>query len=116
MIDTHACNGAHPSGCARHWPTVTIGRQPRQLALDAATGDVYVAENGSAAVSVIDGNSCNDNTTSGCTNPAPTIATHGGPGTLAVDPQTDTVYTDESIGRPICCDGTETFGVFNATP
>jgi DNA-binding beta-propeller fold protein YncE len=116
IINTHACNGAHPGGCARHWPAVAVGRQPQQLALDAATNDVYVADDGSAAVSVIDGNSCNANTTSGCANPAPTIATYGGPGTLAVDPQTDTVFTDESIGRPICCGGTETFGVFNGAP
>jgi YVTN family beta-propeller protein len=116
IINTHACNGAHPSGCARHWPTVAVGRQPQQLALDAATNDVYVADNGSAAVSVIDGNSCNANTISDCPNPAPSIATYGGPGTLAVDPQTDTVFTDESIGGPICCGGTQTLGVFNGTP
>jgi DNA-binding beta-propeller fold protein YncE len=116
IINTHACNGAHPSGCARHWPTVTVGRQPQQLSLDAATGDVYVADSGSASVSVINGNACNANTTSGCANPAPSIATYGGPGTLAVDPQTDTVFTDESIGGPICCGGTETLGVFDGMP
>jgi DNA-binding beta-propeller fold protein YncE len=116
IINTHTCNGSHPSGCARHWPAVAVGRQPQLMALDATTGDVYVADTGGAAVSVIDGNSCNASTTSGCGNPAPTIATYGGPGTLAVDPQTDTVYTDESIGGPICCGGTETLGVFNGTP
>ena len=116
MINTQACNGARPSGCARTWPTVTVGRDPQQLTLDAATGDVFVADAGSAAVSVIDGNSCNANTTRGCSNPASAIATSGGPDTLAVDPQTDTVFTDESIGHPSCCGGTETFGVFNDTP
>jgi DNA-binding beta-propeller fold protein YncE len=116
IINTHACNGVHPSGCARHWPAVAVGREPQQLALDAATGDVYVADYGSAAVSVIDGNSCNANTANGCPNPAPTIATSGGPGTLAVDPQTDTVFTDDGIGGVVCCGGTETFGVFKGTP
>jgi DNA-binding beta-propeller fold protein YncE len=115
IINTHACNGSHPSGCARHWPTVAVGRQPQLMALDTATGDVYVADTGGAAVSVINGNACNANATSGCANPAPSIATYGGPGTIAVDPQTDTVFTDESIGAPICCGGTETFGVFNGT-
>ncbi len=116
IINTHACNGADPSGCARHWPTVTIGRAPQQLVQDTRTGDVYIADAGSAAVSVIDGNSCNANTTSGCTNPATMIATSGGPGSLAVDPQTNTVLTDESIGYTICCGGTDTLGVLRGAP
>jgi DNA-binding beta-propeller fold protein YncE len=116
IINTHTCNGDHPTGCARHWPTVAVGRNPQLLALDTRTGDVYIPDTGTAAVSVIHGNTCNANTTSGCTKPAPTIATSGGPGSLAVDAQTDTVFADETIGAPICCGGTETLGVLRAAP
>ncbi|HTU29805.1 MAG TPA: hypothetical protein VMF07_10510 [Solirubrobacteraceae bacterium] len=116
MINTAECSGSAPSGCAQSWPTVPIGRQPQGLALDTATGDIYAADEGSAGISVIDGNACNATTTSGCPNPAPLIPTAGGPTTLAVAPWSDTVYAGDAIGYATCCGGTASMGVFKGRP
>ena len=116
IINTRTCNATHPSSCARHWPAITIGRTPWYIGLNSASDYLYISDFGSAAVSVIDGNRCNARTTNHCPKTAPMIATEGGPDTLTVDPQNNTVYTNEDIGHPIIATGFETFGVFAGTP
>ncbi len=64
---------------------------PEGVALDPATGTVYVADNGTG-ISVIDGATCNAIDQSGCGAPLALVGDQAGPLALAVNQSTDTVY------------------------
>lgn len=114
IINSNTCNGADTEQCARSWPTVAVGRGPFFVAVDSSTGAVYVADSQSATVSIIDGNTCNSETTKDCPSPAPQIATAGSPDTLAIDEQTNTVYANTSVGS--LPNGTFTMSIFSGAP
>ncbi len=92
LVDTATCNGFVTSGCAGKFPTVFVGRSPRLVVLDAQTGFLYVTNQGSADVSVLNTARCNAGSAAGCPADAPEVAVGSQPNGLAVDELTGTVY------------------------
>jgi DNA-binding beta-propeller fold protein YncE len=74
VVDTRACNGLDQSGCDRVWPTTSVGRGPRALAVDPLTHRVFSANLFNATASVIDGARCNATSVSGCDRSWPRVA------------------------------------------
>ena len=92
VINDATCNGVNTSGCNSLAATVAIGRAARLVAIDTATDDIYVTDYGSAAVSIIDGSTCNAASTSDCSRPVALKAVGSEANGLAVDDSTNTVY------------------------
>jgi DNA-binding beta-propeller fold protein YncE len=92
VIDTTTCNSTASSGCAPPHPTVAVGEFPDAVTVDQDTDTVYVANQNSGTLSVIDGATCNATVRSGCTQTAATIRVGNGPGSIAVDDVTHTLY------------------------
>jgi len=53
QFSTAGCNATKVSGCAGPAKTIKVGKAPTALAIDPATGTVYVANEGSGTISVI---------------------------------------------------------------
>jgi DNA-binding beta-propeller fold protein YncE len=92
VVNTRACNGTHPAGCATlRPPTIHTGADPEGIVLDSQTQTLYTADEVSNDVSVIDATQCNASTTRGCRHPAPAVALPGA-GASAADPAARTAY------------------------
>ena len=77
--------------------SIGVGVRPDGLALDAATGTLYVANSGSSTVSVVDVRHCFAGDTSACGNVAATVPVGASPG-ASFGPSTlesFKVWTDE---------------------
>jgi YVTN family beta-propeller protein len=111
VIDGATCNAGNTSGCGRKPPAVRAGANPVDVAVNEATGTVYVANWGNGAgtrVSVIDGRTCNATVTSGCRKAPATIKIGKSPAGVAVDQRTDTVYA-----ATVAPNGAEAVSVIN---
>ncbi len=95
VINTATCNGHRHSGCGQTPPTITVGSGPAGIAVDQATGTVYVANSGAGTISVINTATCNGHRHSGCGQTPPTITVGSGPIGVAVDDATGTVYVTD---------------------
>jgi DNA-binding beta-propeller fold protein YncE len=95
VINGATCNGSHNSGCPGHHPTVTVGRSPISVAVDARTDTIYVTDFSSAGVSVINGSTCRAGITSGCRPQAPLQAVGSQPVGVSVNQATGTVYVTQ---------------------
>ena len=121
-----ACSSGSDSGISGRLPTASVpglgsalvgsapvGDGPSELAFDAATHTIYVAngnnDNGPIAggntVSVIDSRHCQAVDVSRCKGPWPTVKVGNLPSTIAIDQATDTVYVTDT--------GANTVSVFN---
>ena len=69
VINGAACRAGDISGCMRSSPTVTVGNDPLDVAVDEATDTVYVANGNDNTVSVIDGATCNSQVHSAAVRP-----------------------------------------------
>jgi DNA-binding beta-propeller fold protein YncE len=98
VINGAICNGVNTSGCNSPTTTVAVGRAPLLAAIDTTTDQVYVTDYASAALSIIDGSTCNADVTTGCARPAALQAVGSLPFGLAVDDSTDTVYAFTGLG------------------
>ena len=86
-----------------------VGNGPSELALDAATHTIYVAngyndngpDTGGNTVSVIDARHCQAMDVSRCKGPWPTITVGNLPSTIAIDQATDTVYVTDTGGNAV---------------
>ena len=74
VIDGATCNGTDTTGCGQLSPTVPAGFGVNDVAVDAATGTVYVTNNEDATVSLIDGAICNGRVSFGCDLVPPKLA------------------------------------------
>jgi len=103
VINGAACTLARPFACRHDPPTTTAGTIPQGSAIDSATGTLYVSNQDSDDVSVIDASSCSALVTVGCGRTWPTISTGSGttPFAVAVDQQTDTVYIANNSSNTI---------------
>jgi DNA-binding beta-propeller fold protein YncE len=111
VIDGATCNAGNTSGCRRKPPAVRAGANPVDVAVNEATGTVYVANWGNGAgtrVSVIDGRTCDATVRSGCRKAPATIKIGKGPAGVAVDQRTDTVYA-----ATVAPNGAEAVSVIN---
>jgi DNA-binding beta-propeller fold protein YncE len=105
VIDTAHCNAIDSSGCQQTPAQITVpavdssGSTPVGLAVDPVTDTVYTAnldggDVGTGTVGVIDGATCNGQTTSGCGQKPPTVPTRFGTEGVALDPRTHEVYAN----------------------
>jgi DNA-binding beta-propeller fold protein YncE len=94
VINTAACNAADTRGCRQRVRSVSLpaSASPQGIALNRATGTIYVANIGDNTISVINARTCNAVQRSGCGQVPASIRDPGGPIALAVDQATDTVY------------------------
>ena len=92
VIDGATCNATDHSGCGQTPPTVSVGNGSDKVAVDQATNTVYASNSGDNTVSVIDGITCNATNHSGCGQHPPTVSVGIGPGAIAVNQATHSVY------------------------
>ena len=98
MLDTRTCN-AQPSGCTVVGTLQVTAGSPTAIAVNSATGTVYVGtatSAGSNVVSVFNGATCNASTTTGCSQ-APALMTVGATDgcsfvAVAVNEASNTIY------------------------
>ena len=95
VINSAACNGARVSGCAGRMPTAPAGRSPGVIVVDTGTDIIYVADENSAAVSVINGSQCRAGMTRGCRRAVTTQAVGSTPIGVGVNQRTRTVYVTD---------------------
>jgi len=116
VINAAACNAADASGCGQTPATISTGRAPLAMALNHKTHTLYVSNLGGDTVSVINAATCNAGDTSGCRQAPATVTVGSGPGIMAVDQATDTVYVPDSNGNTVSvingatCNATDTAG------
>ncbi len=98
VINDRTCNASDQAGCA-HLKTMEVpGGNPVGIAINPATGTVYVATNtasGPNLISVFNGSTCNASDTLGCSQTPAVLAVgdSGGAGIdLAVNDRTNTLY------------------------
>ena len=92
VINATTCNARRSTGCARPAATIHAGPGPAGIAVDQATGTIYVANGGGDTVSVINGATCNARRHSGCGQTPPTVTVGTSPFGIAVNQATDSVY------------------------
>ena len=92
VLNGATCNGTETAGCGGPFPTAPVGRSPLFVTLDTSTGFVYVADFGSAAVSVLNGSRCNAETVAGCEAASREQPVGSGPQAIALNQRTHTVY------------------------
>lgn len=107
VIDADTCNATDQAGCATLETLQVPGGNATDVAVDAATGTLYVGtatDNGPDLVSVFNATTCNATDTSGCGQIPETIAIGDSGGALggsvlnlALDPLTDTVYATNTL-------------------
>jgi YVTN family beta-propeller protein len=95
VLDARTCDTMNNAGCRNPAATIHVGTSPAGVAVDQATGTVYVANNGGNTVSVIDAAICNATDHAGCAQPPGTIAVGSSPFAIAVNQVTDSVYVTE---------------------
>lgn len=95
LVNAATCNVARRAGCGAAVATVRVGEAPSGVAVDEATGTVYVVNSGANTISVIDGVTCNAEQTSGCAAIPPTVRAGKAPLGIDVDQATDTIYVTD---------------------
>ncbi len=108
VLDARTCNATRSAGCAQRSTLNVPGGNPDGIAINAATGTLYVptvTAHGTDLISVFNAATCNAATTAGCGQvPAVLKAGPGGGGfsalSVAVDQATDTVYSADVLTGP----------------
>jgi YVTN family beta-propeller protein len=84
---------------------VIVGIDPQNMVLNPVTHTLYAVsdpENGSdGSVSVLNASTCNALRASGCAGNTPYVQVGNGPGTIAVDQATDTIYVVNSNSNTV---------------
>jgi DNA-binding beta-propeller fold protein YncE len=105
VLNTGTCNATHTAGCAHLHALQVPGGNPDDLAVDTATGTLYVATvttSGPNLISVFNAATCNATTTAGC-GQAPAVLKVGDSAggnsmlNLAINPATNTIYATNLI-------------------
>ena len=108
VLDARTCNATHSAGCAKRSTLKVPGGNPDGIAINAATGTLYVptlTAHGPDLISVFNAATCNAATTAGC-GQAPAVLKAGPDGggfsalSIAVNQATDTIYTSDVVTRP----------------
>jgi YVTN family beta-propeller protein len=101
VLDGATCNATRTTGCADQSGAVRTGQGPIFVANDGATHTMYVVDIDGRDVSVINGATCDAERISGCTHFPPTAATGAGPGLLAVNDKTHTIYVTNYLDNTV---------------
>jgi DNA-binding beta-propeller fold protein YncE len=114
------CDATVHTGCGQTPAMVTVGDDPRGLAVDPVTDTVYVANHAEGdfpgSVSVINGATCNGTNHTGCGQTTATAAAGFGAAGVAVDTGTHHVYvtndedTSVSVINGATCNGSDHTG------
>jgi YVTN family beta-propeller protein len=120
VFNAATCSATDTSGCGQKPATVRVGTFPEGVAVDPATGTVYVANNANsdapASVSVINGATCNGTHHSGCGQAPATAPAGRGAFGIAVDQADRKVivasFADSSVTliNAARCNATHTVG------
>jgi DNA-binding beta-propeller fold protein YncE len=93
------CDATVHTGCGQAPATITVGDDPRGMAVDPATDTIYVANHAegdfAATVSVINGATCNGTDHAGCGQTPATTTAGFGAISAALDPATHQVYVTD---------------------
>jgi DNA-binding beta-propeller fold protein YncE len=92
VIDGRRCKGTDVSRCKGPWPTLTVGNEPSNIAVDEATDTLYVTNATDNTVSVVNGAICNAQVTSGCNQTPATVPVGLLPLAIFADDTNHTVY------------------------
>jgi DNA-binding beta-propeller fold protein YncE len=129
--DLRSCDAADLAGCATDTPgTVTMARSTGfevslsiWVVIDAPLHTVYAVDQKDDTVSAIDTNVCNGRHLSACaTLLPPTVHTGEDPEVIALDPDTQTLYTANQLSNDVSvidasrCNATDTRGCREAPP
>jgi len=96
VINGATCNGTNHAGCSQTPATAAAGFGAVGVAIDSATGMVYVTNIEDTSVSVINGATCNATNHTGCSQAPAMVAVGNYPAAITVDPATDTAYVANS--------------------
>ncbi|MFC0081602.1 YncE family protein, partial [Aciditerrimonas ferrireducens] len=88
------------SGCSPV-ATVSVGTAPSALAYDSQTQTLYVANEGSDTVSVLDAATCDASDQSGCGQTPASLAVGAEPRALALDTSSGTLYVADKAGDEV---------------
>jgi DNA-binding beta-propeller fold protein YncE len=126
VINGKTCDAADTAGCSQTPATITVGSDPRELAVDPATDTIYVANHAQGdfqgTVSVINGATCSGSDTSGCGQTPPAVAAGYGVVGVALDAATNTIYvtnlqdTSVSVINGETCDAADHSGCGQTPP
>ena len=122
MIDGSRCNGTDNSGCGNTPNRASVGSGASQALIDPATETVYVENQGSNSLSVINGATCNATKTSGCANIPPALAIGNFGAFVRLDPNTHTLYESSQSTNAVWlldaseCNATHTSGCTKFEP
>jgi DNA-binding beta-propeller fold protein YncE len=103
VIDGRTCDATHRAGCAKTPAAISLGSNPvvgdanpYGITVDQATDTIYTANlwdgEGAGTVSVINGATCNAQTSSGCDQTPATAPAGFGAIAITLDPTTNQVY------------------------
>jgi DNA-binding beta-propeller fold protein YncE len=92
VINGATCNGTDHTGCGQTPATVRTGYGAAAVAVDPAANMIYVTNFADTSVSVIDGNTCNGLSHTGCGQTPPKIPVGNYPGAIATDSAVGTAY------------------------
>jgi DNA-binding beta-propeller fold protein YncE len=97
VINAATCDATNTTDCNQTPATVTVGQDPRGLMVDPSSDTIYVVNHAqgdyAATISVINGATCNGQTTAGCNQTPATVATGYGAIQAAIDLHTHQIYT-----------------------
>ena len=121
VVDGTHCNGTDTSSCGQSWPMAPVGDSPQALTFNPNNRTIYVTNRNDNTVSVINGNTCNRITTSGCV-PVATVPVGAGPRAVGIVLDRNTVFVGNrsdltvSVIDGATCNGTNTSGCPQAPP
>ena len=96
MVNAAACNASNSSGCAHVSYAPTGGRGAAAVVVDERTHTAYVLNRLSKTVAVINTATCNALNTSGCSQHPALVRLPASPASLAINPQTGSLYVAAS--------------------
>ena len=125
VINAATCNATDPAGCGALAILRVPGGNPDDIAVDAATGTIYVAtltDSGPNLVSVFSAATCNAASTAGC-GQTPAVLHVGDSGggplnsalSLAVEQATNTIYATNVIVNTVPFGGDSVYVINGAT-
>ena len=95
IINTATCNGTDIAGCHDRSPVIATGISPLLMALDGQAGALYVADYGSAQVTIITTTHCNAADTRGCATASREQTVGSDPFGVFIDVGDRTVYVTD---------------------